>query len=301
MDFHHFESFLAVARLGNLTKAAEEVAITQPALSRQMQSLEAGFGVRLFDRTGRGMELTDAGVILRGYADRCLSLVADCRQAMADTKAGVAGRIVIGVGGTHPMYELPDRLRAFAQRYPAVDITIRTGRSQAIIAALRDRLLDLAFVRVPITEPGIREIALYEEPFLLVSRPGQFVEGSVLSPDELQSAPLILYPAGTSFRSELDTALGALAIEPRVRMETDSTEEIRRFVLMGLGLGFLPASLIADDLARGDVVQIEVRGLRKLTRKTSLVFLENRYRSAAVREFMSMFVDSTRPGARRGS
>ena len=141
--------------------------------------------------------------------------------------AGRGGRQISHRGGGHaPLRELPEWIDAFTKRYPAVEISIRTGRSQAIIVAIAERQLDLAFVRVPVVEPGISRVDLYEEAIILVSHPAHSAGGMGLSPAELQSLPLILFPRGTSFRAQLDTAFATLGITPRVRMETDSVEEV---------------------------------------------------------------------------
>lgn len=288
MDLNQLRTFVKVAHTGNITQALEELYLTQPAISRQIQALEAAFKVTLFDRTGRGMRLTDAGAILRSYAERCLALVEDCEQAMAEVRVGTAGKLVIGVGGTHPMYELPGWIQGFTESYPSVDISIRTGRSREIISAVCGRELDIAFVRVPVAEPGVCHIDLYTEPILLISDPGRYGNGAVLSPAQLQLVPLILFPQGTSFRSQIDAALGAAGITPRVRMETDSVEEIRRFVAMGIGLAFLPASFIESDLASQVLAQVDVASMPILTRQTSLIYLDNRYHSNAMRGFISL-------------
>lgn len=292
MEFNQLRTFLAVAQTGNITQAAETLYLTQPAISRQIQSLEGEFGVKLFERTSRGMQLTDAGAIFRGYADRCLTLVENCRHEMADVQGGGAGRLVIGVGGTHPMYELPYWISSFTTCYPSVDISIRTGRSREIIDAVYARQLDLAFIRVPVVDVNMCYTSLFSEQIVIVSSPALTMMKTVLTPKEFQTNPLILFPSGTSFRAQLDTALQSIGVVPWVRMETDSVEEIRRYVALGIGLAFLPEAVVKSDIESGHLVNIGVAGLPLITRPTSLIYLRDHYQSTAMREFVKFVVNN---------
>ena len=288
MELAHLRTFAAVAAAGSFTAAAEGLFLTQPAISRQIQALEASLGATLLERGSRGVRLTDAGRLVRVYAQRCLGLVEDCRQELDELQRGMAGQVVVGVGGTHPMYELPGWLQRFGARYPGVEVSVRTGRSQEMVAAVCSRRLDLAFVRVPVTGPGLCVVGLYDEPIVLVAQPGRHPPGHELSPQELADAPLILFPAGTSFRAQLDAALAAAGVVPRVAVESDSVEGICSFAAVGLGMAFLPASTVRDHVAAGRLGLVRPGGLPPLTRRTSLIYLRDRYRGTAVREFIGL-------------
>ena len=288
MEIDQLRTFVAVSDAGSLTKAAEKIFLTQPAISRQIQALEASLGLVLFERIGRGVRLTDDGMLLRGYAERCLALLEDCRRELEERRDGTAGRLRLGVGGTHPMSELPEWLQSFSRRFPGVEVSVRTGRSQEMIAAIRDRQLDLAFVRVPVTDPRICVVDRYEERIILVAQPDKYPAESPLDPAEVSSSPLILFPQGSSFRAQIDAALAAANITPRICMETDSIDEIRRFVAMGMGVAFLPASSVREDIAAERLVEVHATGLPELTRHTTLIYLRDRYQSAAMREFIKL-------------
>jgi len=288
--------FLQVARDRNLTKASASLCLTQPAISRQLQALEAEVGVALFDRTGRGMRLTVAGGVFLDYAQRCLALVDDCTQAMTDLRVGAAGQLAIGVGGTHPMYELPEWLRQFADRYPAIDVTIRTGRSQEMVTAVCDRQIDMAFVRIPVDHPGVECITLNEEQISLVGHPAHYPIASVLSPEMARMTPFILFPRGSSFREQINQALSVPGILPRIRMETDSIEEIKRFVSLGFGIAFLPASAVQHEINTGRLISLIIDGLPLLTRATSLIYYKGRYQSIGMREFIAIASHDTGVG-----
>lgn len=290
MEFYQLRTFLVISEVGSLTKAVDKLWLTQPAISRQVQALEASLGVVLFERTRRSMRLTDAGVVLQKYAERCMSLIVDCEQALEEVRVGTVGHIHLGVGGTHPMYELPELLQSFASRFPDVEVSVRTGRSQEIIDSVHERQLDLAFIRTPIADPGIHSVYLYEEPIILVAQPGQCKVDSSLELEDVLSYPIILFPKGTSFRKQVDTMFSKIQITPRIRLETDSVEEIRRFVALGMGIAFLPASTVEDDLIAKRLVQLHIKDMPEVKRQTSLIYLRDRYQSAATREFIKEVV-----------
>jgi DNA-binding transcriptional LysR family regulator len=290
MEIAQFRTFLTVVQTGNLSQAAQELYVSQPALSRQIQNLEKTLKVSLFERTGRGMQLTEAGRIFRNYAEHGLALIEDCQAELADLHTGNTGKISIGVGGTHTLYELPKLVRAFTKLFPRVDLIIHSGRSGEIISAVCERRIDIAFVRVPVTEPALHQITLSEEMMLLVSHPRPYKKRTKLTPAELQTAPLILFPQGASFRVQIDNALASIGVVPRIRMETDSVEEMRRFVSAGLGLAFLPHSLVKSDLQQKKLLAINVAGLPSILRRTSLIYLQERFHSMAMRNFIAVVV-----------
>ncbi|MEM9351703.1 MAG: LysR family transcriptional regulator, partial [Planctomycetota bacterium] len=123
MDFDQLRQFLTVARVGNVTRAAEELAISQPALSRSIQRLEEAFGQPLFERKTRAVELTDAGVLLQSRSEEMLAILEDTKAQIADD--GQSGRLRIGVIPTIAPYFLPDFLRRFREEYPAAEVVIQ--------------------------------------------------------------------------------------------------------------------------------------------------------------------------------
>jgi DNA-binding transcriptional LysR family regulator len=288
MELFQLRGFLEVAELGSVTKAAESLCLTQPAVTQQIQSLEREVGIALFDRTGRGVRLTEAGEVLVEYVRRSLAVLDEAQGRIDDLRSGASGRLVVGAGVTTSIFRLPAWLRVFRGRYPGVDVTVRTGRSAEVAKMVLRREIDLGLVTSPIEHPDLRVAELFEERIVLVGPPSREPTGRLIGAEELNAAPLILFPKGTGFRDYLDRALADAGVRPVVKMETDSVEAIKSFVAVGRGVSFLPEGAVEAEVASGTLAVVEMEPLLGLSRKTSVIYRPDRYLSTAARGFLSI-------------
>jgi DNA-binding transcriptional LysR family regulator len=300
VELFQLQSFLRVAQEGSITRAAETLCLTQPAVTQQVRALERELGVALFDRTGRGVRLTPAGAALQQYARRSLALLDECRQAIADLEAGASGRLVLGAGVTTSIFHLPGWLRAFQERHPGIDVVVRTGRSRETAALVLEREIDLGLVTSGVQNPDLRVVELYEEEIILVAPRGHPLAGRALPAAELARAPLILFRQGAGFREYLDRALQRAGITPQVKMESDSAEAIKSFVAVGLGVSFLPAAAVEAEVRAGVLACVEVAGLPPLKRRTCALYRGDRYLNAGARAFLELLLARYRPDAGGG-
>jgi DNA-binding transcriptional LysR family regulator len=287
MELFQLRSLLAVEKAGSITRAAEALHLTQPAVTQQLQSLERELGVKLTERTRRGVRLTEAGLALREQAQQALARLEEGRQRVADLRTGAAGRLTLGAGVTTSVFHLPRWLGTFRRAYPNVEIVVRTGRSREIAALVVERELDLGFVTSPVEHPELAVRALHEEEIVFVAPPDHpLAQVRRLRAAHLADAPLILFSVGSGFRDYMDRALSDAGIAPHVRMETDSFEALKSFVAAGLGVSFLPSSALRAEVKEGRLRRRRVEGLSPLLRVTSVVHHTNRYLSAAARGFL---------------
>jgi len=293
MELSQLRSFLQVAEEGGVTRAAETLCLTQPAVTQQIQALERELGTLLFDRTGRGVRLTAAGAALVEHARQSLAILDEVRGVIADLETGVTGRLVIGAGVTTSIFQLPSPLRAYREAYPGVDVAVTTGRSREVTAMVLGREVDLGLVTTTVEDPSLTAMELYEEEIALVAPAGHV---RAMGLDALSAAPMILFPKGAGFRDYLDRVLAEVGISANVKMETDSVEAIKSFVAVGLGVSFLPMPAVDAELRSGALSMVSVDGLPKLTRRTSVVYRKDRYLSAAARAFLAVLT-----GCREGS
>ena len=170
MDLFQLQSFLRVADEGSITRAAESLFLTQPAVTQQIHSLEKELGTVLFDRTRRGVHLTSAGMVLRDFARQSLSILDEGKQAIADLETGKTGRLILGAGVTTSIFHLPEWLRTFQENFSGVDVVVRTGRSREVAAMVSSREIDLGLVTSPVDSPDLNIIGLFKEEIVLVSR-----------------------------------------------------------------------------------------------------------------------------------
>src|SRR6266571_5293887 len=137
----HLESFVEVARTGNVSRAADALFLTQPALTARLKSLESDLGVELFVRSARGMKLTDAGRAFLPYAQRTLGLVTEGRQVISDLREGATGELVIGAAPAVSTYLLPTILKAFRATFPNVRLGVKTGHTEEVDELASERLI----------------------------------------------------------------------------------------------------------------------------------------------------------------
>ncbi|MCA1595288.1 MAG: LysR family transcriptional regulator [Chloroflexi bacterium] len=299
MELFQLRSFLQVAESGSFTRAAEALFVTQPAVTQHVRALEQELGVRLFDRTGRGVRLTAAGTALQYHARRSLTNLEEGRQVIADLQSGAAGRLVIGAGVTTSIFHLPGWLRRFREMFPGIDVVVRTGRSREVASMILERIVDVGLVTSLSQHAEIHAVPLFEEQIVLVIAAGEtLLEGRndgetdpnalSLPVEHLASVPLILFPPGTGFREYLDRSLAEARVSPTVKMESDSLEAIKSFVAVGLGASFLPAAAVAAEIDSGVLRPVAVSGLPSLKRQTSALYRSDRYLTAGARGFLGV-------------
>lgn len=295
MELAQLQSLISVAKRGSITAAADELCLTQPAVTQQLQALEREFGLPLFERSGRGMRLTFAGESFLFYAQRSLALLAEGKRVMADMAGSRAGRLVLGSGVTTSIFHLPRWLSAFQAAYPGVEVIVRTGPSRQIAALCRDHQIDLGLVTSPLADDRLGRIALFSEEIVLALPPGRFATPA--THQDLESLPAILFSQGTGFREYLDEAFARAGVSLQIKMESDSVEAIKSFVAMGLGVSFLPRIAVEAEVKAGVIASCPIPGLPDLRRETHLIYRKDRYLSAAARELIAIMRKNDRRAA----
>jgi DNA-binding transcriptional LysR family regulator len=288
MELFQLRSFLKAAQEGSITRAAERLFLTQPAVTQHIQSLEKELGASLLDRTGRGVQLTEAGHALADYARKSIAILDECKQVIADLGSCKAGTLIIGAGVTTSIFRLPKWLGIFRKTYPDVEMIVRTGRSREVAAMALNREIDLGFVTSSVEHTDLRIIGLYDESIQLVVSPAWSDRKDPITAHGLSKAPLILFPKNSGFRDYLDKVFSDSGITPKIKMETDSLEAIKSFVASGLGVSFLPMSAVEEEIASGTLIAVETGCLPKLVRKTSAIYRIDRYLSASARAFLKI-------------
>lgn len=287
MELFQLRTFLAVCRHGNLSAAGDELHLSQPAVTRQMQSLERQLGLKLINRQGRTIHPTVAGHILQRFAEQVLQTLSACETALEDLRLGKRGRLSIGAGLTTTAYVLPLLIQEYKRRLPEIELSIVTGTTQEILHHVLARRIDVGFVTSPVKHIECLTRPLFKDEIILVGDPSRPLAGISVSTAELQSLPLVMYgPSG--FRDFLDDALRSARIEPRVVMELDSIEGIKRMASTGVGHAFVPRSAAREELGSGRLVEVPVRGFGPLERITSLLSLRNSVPSLSVKCFLEL-------------
>lgn len=254
-----YRVFYTVAKCGSLTHAAEELYISQPAVSRSIKQLETQLGVPLFTRTHRGMQLSaQGGEMIFEEVERALNLLSDAENRISEMQTSATGRIRIGASDTIFQYMLADRIVDFHARFPAVKIDLLSGVTPETIEQLKTDKCDVAFVNLPITPDS--ELKLYGNCMRLNDvfvADAKYAEDNdkTFSFSELQN--LILMEKNTVSRKSLDNFFQAHGVDVRPAIEVGSWELMKRLVTSGMGIGVIPKEYVLNELASGKLVEIK--------------------------------------------
>jgi DNA-binding transcriptional LysR family regulator len=296
MNLQQLRYVVTLAETNSFTKAAEAAFVVQSALSQQVRRLEDELGVRLFERTTRSVSLTAAGETLLPLVRQ---VVAGIDQIAVDAQAlsgTVAGRLTVG------MMEVPSEsldvatlMATFHSRYPDVSVTLRSGGSDVLVEAVRDRKLDVAIVGSNVSSGADRLTFthLFTESLIAVM-PADHVltRQSSVTLDELGALPFIDFPPGYGLRHETDRGFAGVA--RRVAFEVTRVDEVIHFVRQNLGVALLPESVARSRADTDSTLALRPVAGADLHRQVHLVAPRPELRSAACRAFIDGVAEHAR-------
>ncbi len=295
--------FRAVAQQLSFRKAAEELYLTQPAVSLQIKALEEDLGVQLFDRTGSRVALTAAGKVLLNFAERANALLQQAEHAIAAMGGELAGQLALGASTTIAQYVLPRMLSEFLAEHPRVQPSLISGNTERIVEAVAQHDIGLGFIEGPSRSRDVKsEPFLIDELVLIVPAAHEWAERAQIAAQELKSVPLLMREHGSGTRHVVEMALERHHLKLsslKFAMELDSTEAIKSAVEAGLGAGFVSKWAIAKDVRAGAGFRIvAVEGLR-VERDFLTIYAAGPEPQGLVQEFRCFVVD--RAAKMRGS
>ncbi len=300
MQIPQVEGFLETARRRNLSRAAEALHVTQPALTARLQALEGELGVTLFERSRRGMRLTDAGVAFLPFAERALDALEDGRSLVAEHARGTAGRLTIGTAPAVGAYVLPGLLARYVARFPSVRLAVQTGHSEEIVELVAGGELDVGLIR-ELSHPGVTARPMYEDELVLVAPSGhEFTRAGRIDVSALADQTLILFDRTSSYYDLTHLIFRAGGVQPRSTIELDNIEAAKGMVRQGLGVALLPHSAIAGDVARGSLRAVRMEAVQPTRRRIIAVRRAGTAPpSAAVQGFLDTLdrIDEVLPGS----
>lgn len=287
MDLYHLQTFARVAQMTSFTRAAEELSLSQSAVSRHIEALEREFGVELFTRKGRGAVLTEGGRRLLEYAERILRLTQDATRALAELRDLESGRLTVGASTTAGHYLLGSVVAAYQDRYPGIELQLSVRDSQSIIRLVEDGLVDLAVLPGFAATPGIVTEPLVADALCLITAPAHpLARSASVRPADLQGVKLFIRESGSHTRMLVAEALQRWGIDCRLR-ELGSTEAIKQAVGMGHGLAFCSRYAVASELRHGALVALTGPEL-PLRREFVLAYPKGARRASAALAFAAL-------------
>ncbi|MCX7961261.1 MAG: LysR family transcriptional regulator [Burkholderiales bacterium] len=253
-------AFASVAKHGSFARAAEELHLTQPAVSMLVKDLEAVVGLPLFERAGRGVRLTMPGEYLLVYARRVLATLKEAADAMSVLRRAEGGRMTIGMVST-AKYFLPRLLARFRAEHPAVEIRLAVGNREQLSRLLHDNEVDLAVMGRPPRELDTRAEPFAAHPLGVLASPSYPLAGRrEIAPKALEGEPFIVREPGSGTRAAMEHFLREHRLAVRPIMEMSSNETIKQAVIAGMGLAFLSLHTAGLELSVGQLALLDIAG-----------------------------------------
>jgi LysR family nitrogen assimilation transcriptional regulator len=275
MDLRQLKCFLAVARLQHVTRAAEELGLTQPALSRSISDLEQDLNVKLFDRVGRGIVITGAGRQLVEHANHIFRTVEQARDAVVAEGNTPQGMVAIGAPPSVGNIFFSTLIERYRTLYPDVIVRVLTGMTHTLVEWLRSGAIDLGVISIPPEFP--QSLNLRNLECTPIAREDMYVfapRSAVSLPDdmeieELAPHPLVLKDPSNMARQAIELAARLRGVKLKVVVEVENQIVLRALVDKGMGFGVVPGSALVDDVHRFRIAHLKGVSLDRLLARAS--------------------------------
>src|SRR5204863_9157384 len=287
MDLSQLEVFLAVAREGRFSRAAEKLYRTQSAVSQSIRKLEEEIGEPLFDRSSRDGLLTDAGGVLQEYAERLLNLRNDAQEALVELRELHKGKLAIAANEFTALYLLPV-LAEFRRLHPMIKVTVQRALGSHIPDDVLRHNSELGVLTYDPQESQLHSVVVYLDELIFVVPPSHpLARERRVSIRQLGAESFVAHIVSSPYREKVIQAFRQHNTPLHMGIELPTLQAIKRFVAMGSGVAFLPEISVEDEIARGELVRIPVQEL-KVHRKLRLIYRKSASLSHAGQAFLKV-------------
>ena len=260
ITLRQMQVFDAVARLLNFTRAAEELHLSQPAVSMQIKQLEAGVGIDLFEHRGKRIVLTEAGHELHHYCRSIYELLYEAEQVINDLKGAERGHLSISVAST-ANYFATNLLAAFKKRYPKTTFSLEVTNRETLLRQLESNEKDLVIMGRPPRELDLAMESFMDNPLVIIAPPNHpLVKEKNVTLKQLENEIFVVREQGSGTRIAMERYLAQHGIQLKAGMEMNSNEAIKQAVEAGLGLGIVSIHTLALELSSGIIKIMNVKG-----------------------------------------
>jgi len=282
MEFDQLRYFLRVAERGNFTRAAEDLTISQPALSRSIQKLEEELGQPVFERKTRSVSLTEAGTLLQSRAQQVLTIIEDTKAEITDD--GQSGRVRVGAIPTIAPFFLPNLLRQFSTDFPKATLIVQENTTDALLKSCRQGEIDLAILALPIPAKYLEVEELFDEELLLVLPPNHaLVEKPKIRLSDVEQFPFVLLDEAHCLSDNIVSFCRQRSFQPVAVERTSQLAMVQELVSLSHGVSFIPAMARVLDQS-GRRVYRSLSG-KKPTRKVAVAWNPYRFQSRLITAF----------------
>ena len=289
MDFDQLETFLEVARHSSFSRAAEKRFRTQPAISSQIRALEEEVGAKLFDRSGGKVALTAAGKVFQQYSEQTLDSRKNMLTTVAEMERVPRGEIVVGANEGTCLHILPEVFAEFKKLYPNVGVQISRLERAKIMESIIDNSVDFGVVSAPVDDKRLTVVTIHRDELVIIAPPGHPLSHMKQAGiADVVRFPLLLPKIGRT-RDALENLFHDRNLKPKIAMELDSSELLKRFVAADVGVGFIARSNVSEDVKAGVLAAIPFHDA-SIRRDLALVFRKDKALSRAALAFIEIAV-----------
>jgi DNA-binding transcriptional LysR family regulator len=301
MADRRLQVFYTVAKQLSFTKAAEQLFMTQPAVTFQVKQLEEHFNTRLFERSHGRIALTAAGELVLGYAERILGLSEEMETRVRDLTGAVSGELLLGASTTIAEYMLPNILGEFKTAHPEVQAHMMVANSETIVNRVADHTIDIGLIESPSYLPSLQNEVCCDDELVVICAPGHaLATRTAVRARDLASVAWVRREPGSGTREFTDNYIRECGIAPEdleVIMELGSPEAMKGAVETGSAIAVVSRATIAKELKLGTLVAIPLAP--RLIRTLSLVHPKEKFRSRLVTTFVEFAMRRMRDMAAR--
>ena len=284
------EVFLATARHGTLSRAADSLAMSQSAASSALRDLETQFDVQLFERVGKRLKINELGVFLQPQAEALLERARELEDGLA--LGGAPGHLRVGATLTIGNYLAVGMLARFREDFPRAEVSLNVANTRSIAEQLANFELDVGMIEGELSHPDLEITAWRGDELVVFAPPGHpYAQLPALDDGHLRNTPWVVREPGSGTRQAFDRAMAGILPELDISLELQHTEAIKRAVEAGLGLGCLSRICLLDAFRRGSLVPVAVPG-RDFRRQLSIVMHRQKYRSAGLRAWLDLCAET---------
>jgi LysR family transcriptional regulator, low CO2-responsive transcriptional regulator len=289
VNLRHLSVFHAVAKAGSVNAASRLLHTSQPAVSRELRTLEGRLGVPLFDRLPRGMRMTEAGRLLLGYAERIFGLEGAAERAMRELADLEGGQLAIGASNTLGTYLLPASVAAFHTRYPKLSLSLEVANTEEVLKGVLDSRFALGFVEGRIRDEAIEAREFRRDRIVAVVAPEHSLAKSRrVSARSLAEAASILREPGSGTREIVERAFARHRLILRCSLQISSSEALKRAAMDSGGVGWISELCVVEELRAGRLVALKTPDL-SLERPLYSLKLRGRHLNRSALAFLQAF------------
>lgn len=259
MNLNQLKLFYAAAKHGNLRVAADELFISQPAVTRGIQRLQKHYGIKFFKRFGRKLELTYAGAGLYKIAEKIFDIEAIAEAYLQDFHESNRGRLRIDASETFGTHYLPFIVNLFISKYPKVMIKVKTQSNQEVIKRTVERNNDIGFISSPIENSKLISIKVFHESLIFILPPDHtLAKKDCLQPEDLNGQSIVMHEKGSEHSKIINNIINKNNISINSYLEFSNNESVKRAVQLGAGIALISSKVVKEEMASGKIKGLSI-------------------------------------------